>query len=256
MRAPLLSSEIHPMRAVLPSGVLALSLLALAGAASAHEGHQTSSPAPAYGAYAFMPEPGTYQLPPIKKAGGGPVLDEQGTMHDLAGLLKRQITVMAFIYTRCADACPTASLQMSLLQDLAAQHPGLSRRMRLVSISFDPDYDTPEVMAEHALQWRSANRQAPEWLFLTSLNRQSLAPILAAYSQTVGPKPDGQSSAGSLTHIFRAFLVDREGRIRNIYSLDFLDPKLVLNDVRTLLLHEQSSARGLPSVQATPKKTR
>jgi cytochrome oxidase Cu insertion factor (SCO1/SenC/PrrC family) len=181
-------------------------------------------------------------------------LDEQGTMHDLAGLLHGQITVIAFIYTRCADACPTATLQMSLLQDLAAQDPGLSRRMRLVSMSFDPDHDRPEIMAEHALQWRSARREAPEWLFLTSPDRQSLAPILAAYNQTVGPKRNGQSSAGPLAHIFRAFLVDREGRIRNIYSLDFLDPKLVLNDVRTLLVGDAPAARAPSSVEGAPKK--
>ena len=242
------------MRAVLPFGAITLWLLASAGAAGAHDGHQASSPAAAEEAYAFVPEPGTYQLPPIKKAGGGPVLDEQAAMHDLAGLLKGQVTVMAFIYTRCADACPTASLQMSLLQDLAAEDRDVSRRMRLVSMSFDPDYDTPEVMAEHALQWRSPRREAPEWLFLTCLNRQSLAPILAAYNQTLGPKPKGQASAGPLSHIFRAFLVDREGRIRNIYSLDFLDPKLVVNDVKTLLLDDGPAARAPSSVQAAPQK--
>jgi protein SCO1 len=241
------------MRAVLPSGVLTLSLLAFAGGASAHDGHSTSSSAAANGAYAFVPEPGTYRLPPIKKAGGGPVLDEQGAMHDLSDMLNGQITVMAFIYTRCADACPTASLQMSLVQDLAAQDRRLSRRMRLVSMSFDPDHDTPEVMAEHALQWRSASPQAPGWLFLTSPDRQSLAPILAAYNQTQGAMPEGQSSTGPLTHIFRAFLVDREARIRNIYSLDFLDPKLVLNDVRTLLLDDESP-RAPYSVPGSPKK--
>ena len=241
------------MRAVLPSGVLAVFLLALAGGARAHDGHPTSSSKAANGVYAFVPEPGTYWLPPIKKAGGGPVLDEQGVMHDLADMLNGQITIMAFIYTRCADACPTASLQMSLLQDLAAQDRRLSPRMRLVSMSFDPDHDTSEVMAEHALQWRSASRQASEWLFLTSPNRQSLAPILAAYNQTVGARPEGQFSAGPLTHIFRAFLVDQEGRIRNVYSLDFLDPKLVLNDVRTLLLDDESP-RAPYSVPGFPKK--
>jgi protein SCO1 len=240
------------MRAFLPSGVLALSLVSLAGGASAHDGHPTTSSETANGGvYAFVPEPGTYRLPPIKKAGGGPVLDEQGAMHDLADMLNGQITVMAFIYTRCADACPTASLQMSLLQDLAARDRLLTRRMRLVSMSFDPDHDTPEVMAEHALQWRSANPHAPEWLFLTSPSRQSLGPILAAYNQTVGVMPEGPSSTSPLTHIFRAFLVDREGRIRNVYSLDFLDPKLVLTDVRTLL-HDDQAARGPYS--GPPKK--
>ena len=175
-------------------------------------------------------------------------------MHDLARLLTGQITVMAFIYTRCADACPTASLQMSLLQDLAANDRRLSRRMRLVSMSFDPDHDTPEVMAEHALQWRSAN-PAGAGVALPNIPGPAEPRAYPGGLQSNGGHEAGRAILGrALTHIFRAFLVDREGRIRNIYSLDFLDPKLVLNDVRTLLLDDQSAARGLPSVQATPKK--
>jgi hypothetical protein len=76
---------------------------------------------------------------------------------------------------------------------------------------------------------------------------------LAAYNQTLGAMPEQQSSTGTLTHIFRAFLVDREGDIRNIYSLDFLDPKLVLNDVRTLLLDDQAAGARY-SLPAAPKK--
>ena len=53
------------------------------------------------------------------------------------------------------------------------------------------------------------------------------------------------SPGGPLSHIFRAILIDHEGMIRNIYSLDFFDPKLVPNDVRTLLL-ESGSHSGHP----------
>jgi hypothetical protein len=38
--------------------------------------------------------------------------------------------------------------------------------------------------------------------------------------------------------VFRAFLIDKAGLIRNIYSLDFFDPELVLNDVRTILMEK------------------
>jgi hypothetical protein len=57
--------------------------------------------------------------------------------------------------------------------------------------------------------------------------------------QPVGrPKADAAAPGEPLHHIFHAFLVDKEGRVRNIY-LDFFDPRLVLNDVRTLLLEEK-----------------
>jgi protein SCO1 len=224
------------MRALWPGGALALSLV-LAGGPAAHEGHKPPPDAGAAASYAFpIPKPGSYRLPPIKPAGGGPVLDETGRRQDLADVLRGRATVLAFIYTRCGDVCPAATLQMSLLQDLAAKQRGVSERMRLVTMSFDPHHDTPPVMAEHAAHWRSQAGGAPEWLFLTAPDRPSLAPVLSAYNQTVEPKADAASATGPLQHIFRAFLVDRDGLIRNIYSLDFFDPKLVLADVQSLLL--------------------
>jgi protein SCO1/2 len=234
-------------RVLLRTG-LALVFVAASGAAAAHDAHPhkpaVDAARGASAGYAFpLPEPGSYELPPIKKAAAGRVLDENGRPHDLADLLKGRITVLAFIYTRCGDVCPVASLQLSFLQDLAAKEPAIARRMQLLSMSFDPEHDTPAVMAEHAGTWRSQSPNAPAWGFLTARDRETLAPILAAYDQTIGPKPDPKSPFGPIHHIFRGFLIDRSGQIRNIYSLDFLDPKLVLTDIRTLLLEENNLKR-------------
>jgi len=195
-------------------------------------------------AYAFpLPAPGSYELPPIMRAAGGDVLDENGRNHDLGVMLRERITILTFMYTRCGDVCPAASLQLSLLQDLATETPEVGSRMRLLSMSFDPDYDTPAVMAEYAQIWRSKKKDAPEWRFLTAPDRVNLTPLLIAYNQSIGPKPNKTSSLQEFYHIFRAFLVDRSGRVRNIYSLDFLDPKLVMTDIKTLLLEEKTAGR-------------
>ncbi len=233
------------MRARWSGGAFVLSLALLASGAAAHEGH--NPPSDAAPSYAFpIAKPGTYSLPPIKSAGSGRVLDENGRRHELAELLRGRATVLAFIYTRCSDVCPTATLDMSRLQDLAAKDPDISRRMRLVTMSFDPEHDTPPVMREFAQQWRSAARMGPEWLFLTALDRETLAPVLAAYNQPVTVKRDAGSPGGPLHHMFRAFLIDGRAQVRNIYSLDFFDPQLVLNDVRTLLMETSSRlGRGL-----------
>ncbi|MBZ6076665.1 SCO family protein [Microvirga puerhi] len=189
--------------------------------------------------YAFpLPVPGSYELPPIRKASGGDVLDERGNMHDLGHFFAGRVTVLAFIYTRCGDACPTASLQMSLLQDLASRDDHVVPRMRLLSVSFDPDHDTPQVMAEYAANWRSTATSAPDWDFVTAPHHSALAPILSAYGQVVDAPKRADLSDPLLHHVFRAFLIDPSGQIRNIYSLDFLDPDLVLNDIRSLLLEQ------------------
>jgi cytochrome oxidase Cu insertion factor (SCO1/SenC/PrrC family) len=111
-------------------------------------------------------------------------------------------------------------------------------------MSFDPEHDTPEIIAEHAALWRSSEAGAPEWHFLTAPDRTALAPVLAAYDQAVGPKTDPNAAGGPLHHIFRAYLIDPLGQIRNIYSLDFLDPELVIKDVRTLIIDLEANRQS------------
>jgi protein SCO1 len=219
----------------------ALAALLAAGPVAAHEeahdaAHEEAITGPADDYVFALPEPGSYGLPAIRPAAGGPVLDEDGRTHDLGDLVQGQVTVLAFIYTQCADVCPTATLRLAQLHDLAAGDARVSPRLRLVTMSFDPENDTPDVMREHAEHWRGTTGTAPEWLFLTAPDAGSLAPVMAAYDQTVGRKPDPNDPTGALNHILRVFLIDAGGTVRNIYSLDFLDPNLVLGDVRTLLM--------------------
>jgi protein SCO1 len=222
-------------------------LATFVGGAASHDDHTPVPGAGAKAAYAFpIAAPGSYRLPPIKRAAGGAVLDAAGRQHDLGELLRGRVTVLAFIYTRCGDVCPAATLDMAQLQDRAAQDRSLSGRMRLVTMSFDPEHDTPAVMRAYAAQWRSDDRASPEWLFLTAPDPEAIAPVLAAYNQRVDRKPDAATPGGPMSHVFRAFLIDHEGLIRNIYSLDFFDPELVLNDVSTLLL-ERESRSGHPT---------
>jgi cytochrome oxidase Cu insertion factor (SCO1/SenC/PrrC family) len=233
------------IRAVLLCAGLTLGLAAFTQEGDAHEGHKPRPAAAARAPYAFpIAAPGSYRLPPIKPAAGGSVLDEAGRRHDLGEILNGRTTVLAFIYTRCGDVCPTATLDMSQLQDLVAKDRRLSRQVQLVTLSFDPEHDTPEIMREHAAHWRSPHPAAPPWLFLTAPDGKTLAPVLAAYNQAVDRKPDTGSAGGPLNHIFRAFLIDDDGLIRNIYSFEFFDPKLVLNDVQTLLIERRSLRAG------------
>lgn len=216
-----------------------LACFALPLPASAHEAHGGSD-VTLTAAYAFpLPAPGSYPLPAIKPAGSAILLDETGRKQDLRALLRDRITVIGFVYTRCGEVCPAASLDMSRLQDLAARERVAPGRFRLITVSFDPEHDTPNVMGEYASSWRSADASAPEWIFLTAADAASLAPLLAAYDQRVDRKPVSDDAQNGLSHLFRGFLVDAAGRIRNIYSLDFFDPRLVLTDIRSLETEER-----------------
>lgn len=216
-----------------------LGLAWLAGPVAAHDGVHESAPSQASGpaaAYAFpLPEPGSYRLPPIRPAAGGTVLTAEGERVDLAGLLRGRIVVFSFIYTRCADICPIATMQLARLRELARGYPELDDRLRLVSMSFDPTHDTPSAMAEYGDLWRDVDDTGADWLFLTAPDQAALRPMLAAYDQAVAPDPDPNDPTGGLNHILRVFLIDEAGLVRNIYSMDFLDPELVLTDIRTLV---------------------
>jgi len=186
------------------------------------------------------PEPGSYRLPPLGDAADGIMVDTEGRKRSLHRAMAGHITILAFIYTRCSDpqGCP---LSMALFHDLdyaAEQDPAVGDALRLITASFDPEHDTPEVLKDFAAAHLDSGRGADSWLFLTARSQQELAPILAAYRQPIGRKQDAEDPFGPFTHQLRVYLIDRALRIRNIYSLGFLDPRLVITDVRTLLLEE------------------
>lgn len=191
------------------------------------------------------PVPGSYRLPPIKPAADGKVLDTSGKSQNLRAMMDGRITVLAFIYTRCNDpqGCP---LSLSLLYDLqyvAETDPTIGDSLRLMALSFDVEHDTPEVMAEFAGTTQEPP-SASDLVFLTTASPEELAPILKAYDQPIGVKVDAADPFGPYTHQIRIFLIDRKGWIRNIYSLGFLDPRLVATDIRTLLLEEHGHVPG------------
>lgn len=187
------------------------------------------------------PDPGTYRLPVIKPAADGTVLQLDGERTQLRECLKDHITVLSFIYTRCADprACPYATGVLYKIHSVSEQDPVIAQNLRLITFSFDPDHDTPRTMADYSAALRQPT--GSEWLFLTTPSAKNLSPILAAYGQQVDRRKDPQHPLGPYSHLLRVYLIDRRGMIRNVYSSGLLDPRLVLTDVRTLLLEESAA---------------
>ena len=186
------------------------------------------------------PAPGTYKLPAIKRAADGALLDSAGKNVRLAELTRGRITVMSFIYTRCsaAKACPYATGVLMQLHRETAADAALAKALRLVSMSFDPVNDTPERMAAYSVLAAERPTAAP-WHFVTTHSQTELQPILAAYGQAVDKKNNPLDPTGPLNHTLRVFLVDAMGNIRNIYSSGTLDPRLVLADIRTLMMEKR-----------------
>lgn len=182
------------------------------------------------------PEPGSYSLPVVKAAADGRVLDSTGRARSLREMLDGRVTILSFIYLRCAspNACPYATGVLRQIHELTRQDPALTKNLQLITMSFDPGHDTPERMADYGELFRG--KGGADWHFMTTRGEVELKPILKAYDQTVDRKANMNDPLGPYYHPVRVYLVDPAGRIRNIYSFGMMDPRMIVTDVRTLMM--------------------
>ncbi len=208
-----------------PACGLLLAGLAWAGsvAGAPHDHPAPVVLAPGYADLAFdPPPPGSYRLPPVGEAADASVLTSTGRSARLHDFLGDKVVVLSFIYTTCSDVngCPLATHVLRGVQDRVLADPALAQRVRLVSYSFDPAHDTPAVLAEYAGIFRDPGF---DWVFLTAPSRAELDGTLQAYDQWVIRDYDDQGNyLGSMSHLLRVYLIDRQKRLRNVYSVSFL----------------------------------
>ena len=197
-----------------------------------------------YAVGGFVPEytpppPGSYALPPIDTVTDHALLDPEGRPITLFALTRGRVVVVAFVYTTCAE---TTGCLLSLgvqhrLDRVIAADAELARRVALVTISFDPERDTPGRMAVV----RSFHAPRSDWRFTTTRSEEDLRPLLADFDQPVAKlRFDDGTWTGLFRHVLKVFLLDGRGRVRNVYSVGLLDSALVLNDLRTLLLESDT----------------
>lgn len=210
--------------------------LPLASAENINKPQGTQILAPGYHNLQFeAPEPGTYQLPELGSAANGNVVDRKGKELNLHSLMGDKVVLLSFIYSTCNDinGCPLATAVFHRIKNRLNKEPILTGQLRLLTLSFNPIHDTPEVMDEYGHQLRD---EGVEWHFLTTRSEESLQPILEHYRQSIRKDydEDGQFT-GTFSHILRVYLIDRDLKLRNIYSVSFLHPDTLINDIKTLL---------------------
>lgn len=187
-----------------------------------------------------LPPAGTYPLEHIMPAPDGMVLDTDDEPKPLAQFTTGKVTVLSFMYTSCSDAwgCPLAYEVMEGLKKSLDREAALLPHLRFVSLSFDPEHDTPETMRLYGGSHR-ADKDGLPWYFLTTPSPMALRPLLNGFGQdlSIVVDEDGKST-GSLSHVLKVFLIDRNASVREIYSTSFLVPQVLLNDIKTLLIEQ------------------
>jgi cytochrome c peroxidase len=181
------------------------------------------------------PAPGTYDLPAIRTVRDHPLVTADGIPTTLFALTADRFAVVAFVYLSCVEAvgCPMSHAVLHGLDRALADDPTLAARVRLVTVSFDPDRDTPERLTAQ----RRLHEPKTDWRFATAATDAELERLLDDFDQPVAKLryQDGTWS-GLFRHVLKVFLVDPQHRVRAIYSTGFLNEQLVLNDLQTLAL--------------------
>jgi len=123
--------------------------------------------------------------------------DQDGhRVHIVADVLRRRMALVSFIYTSCQTTCPLIGATVAAVaEDLEKDGANLA----IVSVSIDPDYDTPARL----LAWRKRYGDLPQWTLLTGPKREinQLLRAFGAYSPSLedhrdilmlGPNPAGR----------------------------------------------------------------
>jgi cytochrome oxidase Cu insertion factor (SCO1/SenC/PrrC family) len=117
-----------------------------------------------------------------------------------------QAVLLTFVYTRCPlpDYCPLMSKNFASLQERFGK--AFAGRFHLITISFDPEHDTPEVLKRYAAVF---TQDESTWTFATGTTRQ-VERVASQFGLVYLPE------AGSFTHDLRTALISPEGRLIHV----------------------------------------
>jgi protein SCO1/2 len=149
------------------------------------------------------------------------LIDAQGKERHLSDWRGHPLAV-TFIFTRCPlpDFCPALDKRFAELQALAAADARLKSSARLLTISFDPAYDTPEVLRRHAA---ALHADPALWVFATG-SVVDVDRLGRAFGLSVLRSPD-------VTHNLRTGIVDAAGRLVKVYRGSEWTPAELMSDL-------------------------
>lgn len=124
--------------------------------------------------------------------------------------LRGKAVALTFIYTRCPlpDFCPKMDARFAELARMVGAVPGRVEGVRLLSVSFDPEHDTPEVLARHA-KLRGADGTL--WRFAVA-SHDELRKVAEPLGLTYGPRQD------EIIHNLSTAILGPDGRLRALYA--------------------------------------
>jgi len=139
--------------------------------------------------------------------------------------------LLTFIYTRCPlpNYCPLMSRNFAKILDELRRDPSLAASNHLLSVSIDPEYDTPAILRSYGLEWagKSPGDLFKQWEFASGAPEQvrKVAGFFGASYWT---------DRGQIVHLLVTALVGPDGKVRKLYPGNQWQPADVLSDLRSL----------------------
>jgi protein SCO1/2 len=146
------------------------------------------------------------------------------------GEFKGKALLVTFIYTRCPlpDFCPRMSRNFAKVDQSLAADPALYAKTHLLSISFDPGYDTPAVLRSYggAYTGKYTQEKFAHWDFAAP-GKAEQESVFKFFDIGVTPEKDG-----SITHSLSTVLIGPDGKVFRWYPTNDWTPEQVLGDIK------------------------
>lgn len=159
------------------------------------------------------------------------LLNQSGKLIHI-GQFRGRTLLVTFIYTRCplADYCPRMSRNFAKLDKDLAADPSLYAKTHLLSVSFDPEYDTPAVLRSYGGSYTGNYTQEKfaHWDFAAPPEAE-LARVLHFFLVGATPEKDR-----TITHSLSTIVIGPDGRIYKWYPTNDWTPEQLLADVKEL----------------------
>jgi protein SCO1/2 len=163
--------------------------------------------------------------------------DREIRIHNYRG----KALLLTFIYTRCPvpEYCTLISDNFAQIDRELGQDPELYGKTHLLTISIDPEYDTPKVLRSYgaAHTERYQNETFAHWEFASGTSEQ-VKEIAQFFGLTYFPEKD------QIIHALRTVIVNPDGKVAKIYSGNEWKPEEVVSELKKALT---GSAGGPPA---------
>lgn len=180
-----------------------------------------------FAAYLIYPMFKSDRLPVVMASPDFTMPDYQGqsvSQSDYDG----KVRLMSFIFTRCPDICPATTIHMVDLQEELKARSLYGDKVAFVSATFDPDNDTPEVLADYADR---LGMDLSGWTLLRGEEADTIA-LAKSYGNNVQRLDDGLY----VHNVTSLLLIDGKQQVRKIYRMgEDINQEEILRDIESLV---------------------